>query len=82
MKEPFPGVMEMAVNTFLEISKKCKEEFVKVQVPREREFQQNNQFESEPYIYELIRNIRDETDLLDSSEKLVFYEALGHMISS
>lgn len=29
MKESFPGVMEMAVNTFLEISKKCKDEFVK-----------------------------------------------------
>lgn len=30
MNETFPGVMEMAVNTFLTVCKKCAEEFVKV----------------------------------------------------
>jgi len=29
MKETFPGVMEMACNTFLTIANKCKEDFVK-----------------------------------------------------
>jgi len=28
MKEQFPGVMEMACNTFLTIAQKCREEFV------------------------------------------------------
>ncbi len=44
----------MAVNTFLTIAIKCKEEFVIKHIKPE---DNRNQLEQEPYIYELIRNI-------------------------
>ncbi|KRX01384.1 Armadillo-type fold [Pseudocohnilembus persalinus] len=75
MKEPFPGVMEMAVNTFLEISKTCKEEFVKVQ-------QDPNIKQAEKYIYEMLRTLQEETRLLEPNNLLVVYEALGFIISA
>lgn len=36
----------------------------------------------EPYIYELIRCLPDETSTLDDINRLKFYEALGHVIRS
>lgn len=57
MKETFPGVMEMAVNTFLTISIKCKEEFVISRKSNEDGFRSNNIQDNEPYIMELIRRI-------------------------
>lgn len=58
----------------------CKEEFVCVHVSNE-DFN-TNQKNNEPYIYDLIRRIPDETNMLDNSLKLVFFEAVGLMISS
>ena len=68
MKETFPGVQEMACNTFLKISQRCSKEFVVLQkryfklYPSESS---ENSSEKEPYIYELIRNISDITALLN-----------------
>jgi hypothetical protein len=70
----------MAVNTFLKISETCKEEFVILHVTSSKH-DSFNQTESEPYIDELIRKIPEETSLLEAEHKLVFYEAVGHMIS-
>ena len=78
MHESFPGVMEMAVNTFLKITQQCKEEFVKVQSSREDHMNQRQQADNEPYIYDLIRNIPEETSVLENKHRLVFYEALGN----
>ncbi|CAD8153475.1 unnamed protein product [Paramecium pentaurelia] len=74
MKESFPGVQEMACNTFLTISQKCGKEFVI------RQQIQSDQLEREPYICELIRNIRDQVAILQDQYKLVYYESLSHMI--
>lgn len=41
---------------------------------------QDNITEHEPYIYELIRTIPQETSMLDDSNKLTFYESLGHIV--
>ena len=57
MKETFPGVMEMACNTFLTISQNCKEDFI-------QHHKNDRDTETEPYIYELIRRIPDETYML------------------
>jgi len=36
----------------------------------------------EPYIYELIRTLAEETSTLDDANRLKFYEALGHIIKT
>ncbi|CAD8069914.1 unnamed protein product [Paramecium sonneborni] len=74
MRESFPGVQEMACNTFLTISQKCGKAFVI------RQQIQSDQLEREPYIWELIRNIRDQVAILQDQYKLVYYESLSHMI--
>jgi len=70
----------MSCNTFLKIATTCKEEFVCVHVSNE-EFTGNLK-NSEPYIYDLIRRIPEETNMLDNSLRLVFFEAVGLIISS
>lgn len=70
----------MSCNTFLKIATTCKEEFVCVHVSND-DFSgpmKNN----EPYIYDLIRRIPDETNMLENSLKLVFFEAVGLIISA
>jgi hypothetical protein len=76
MKEPFPGVMQMACNTFQTIAMKCKEEFVS----NHSKYDENQK--GEQYIHELIRKISDEILLLNTQQKLQFYESVGHMISA
>jgi exportin-1 len=76
MKETFEGVMEMSCNTFLKISQTCGHEFVINQKNND------NVNDHEPYIYELIRTLSDETSTLDDPNRLKFYEALGHIIRS
>jgi Importin beta-related nuclear transport receptor len=72
----------MAVNTFLKISETCKEEFVISHTKEDSHHHHHHHHqESEPYIDELIRKIPDETNQLEPEHKLVFYEAVGHMIS-
>ena len=69
MKERHPGVQDMACETFLKVCIKCKEEYLKVQTG-----------EKESFIYEIIRNMEIDGALLEDKQKLVFYEAVGHII--
>ena len=66
----------MAVNTLLKIAENCKEDFVVIHKSKDT----NNQ-ETVPYIEELIRTTPQETDMLEPEHKLIFYEAIGQMIS-
>ena len=70
MHESHPGVQDFACETFLKISIKCGEQLVILQ----------NE-ESEPYINVLCRNVSEDTSDLHAHQKLMFYEALGNMIS-
>jgi len=79
MHESFPGVKEMACNTFLKIAKHTKEQCVIVQT---NEDDRSVKLDNEPYIHELIRKIPEETAELDNILKLTFYEAIGHIISA
>jgi len=71
MHEMHPGVMDFACETFLRISIKCGEQFTVV-----------NEGEDEPYINTLVRTIKDDTQDLTNYQKLMFYEAIGNMIST
>ncbi|EGR34521.1 hypothetical protein IMG5_008700, partial [Ichthyophthirius multifiliis] len=82
MAETFPGVMEMAVNTFLTVSQKCAEQFVKIQHEKSMKLNQIKQQEQEPYIVNLIRTIDDKIALLEPQFRLTFFEAVGNMINA
>ena len=71
MHETHPGVQDMACDTFLKISIKCKRKFVIMQVG-----------EHEPFVDELLRSIGDTIRDLEPHQIHTFYEAVGHMISS
>ena len=71
----------MSCNTFLKIATTCKEEFVIVHANND-DFSNNSFKNNDPYIYDLIRRIPDETNMLENSLKLVFFEAIGLIISS
>ena len=60
----------MACETYLKIAQKCKEEFVKLQPSEE-----------EPYVCVVIRTLSHESVLLEQHQKLIFFEAVGHMVS-
>ncbi len=65
----------MACNTFIKIAQNCKEEFV---IPHNKHDDHPGKvMDTEPYIYELIRRIPEETNLLDNANKIVFFEAVG-----
>jgi exportin-1 len=70
MHESFPGVQDMAVDTFLKICKQCKEKFVVLQIG-----------ETQTFVDELLADITRVISDLESSQKHAFYEAVGHMIS-
>lgn len=70
MHEEHPGVQDFACETFLKISIKCGYQFVIV-----------NEDESEPYINILTKMISEDTKDLHPHQKLMFYEAIGTMIS-
>jgi exportin-1 len=73
MKESFPGVMNMAVNTFLKISVLCKNEFI---------YGNGKQEDSSQFFKDIIRNLQDHISLLEEKDKLGFYEAVGNIISA
>lgn len=68
----------MACNTFLKITLTCKSEFVIVHLKTD----DSKTYESEPFINELIRKIPEEIDMLETPHRLIFYEAVGHIISA
>lgn len=71
MHETHEGVQDMACDTFIKITQKCKKHFVVVQ-----------QGEREPFINEIIRNIQSITEDLDPQQVHTFYEACGIIVSA
>ena len=66
-----PGVQDMACDTFLKISQKCRRKFVILQVG-----------EAMPFIDELCLNVRQIISDLEPSQVQTFYEAVGYMVSA
>lgn len=71
MHETHEGVQDMACDTFIKITNKCKRHFVVTQ-PSERE----------PFINEVIRNIQSITEDLLPQQVHTFYEACGIIVSA
>lgn len=71
MHESHEGVQDMACDTFIKIANKCKRHFVVMQPG-----------ETEPFIDEIIRNMRKITCDLSPQQVHTFYEACGFMISA
>ncbi|KAI4129695.1 MAG: hypothetical protein LQ347_003667 [Umbilicaria vellea] len=71
MHETHEGVQDMACDTFIKIANKCKRHFVALQPG-----------ESEPFIDEIVRNMRKITCDLSPQQVHTFYEACGYMISA
>ncbi len=70
MHESHEGVMDMSVDTFLKIAKKCKKKFVTVQPPEVR-----------PFVEEILENMGNVTRDLEPAQVHVFYEAVGEIIA-
>ncbi|KAK8210264.1 Karyopherin transporter [Zalaria obscura] len=71
MHETHEGVQDMACDTFIKIANKCKRHFVLTQPG-----------ETEPFIDEIVRNMRKITCDLSPQQIHTFYEACGYMISA
>ena len=61
----------MACDTFIKIANKCKRHFVALQPG-----------ETEPFIEEIVRNMRKITQDLSPQQVHTFYEACGYMINA
>lgn len=71
MHETHEGVQDMACDTFIKIANKCRRHFVALQPG-----------ETEPFIDEIVRNLRKITGDLQPQQIHTFYEACGYMISA
>ncbi|KAI3404076.2 CRM1 [Candida oxycetoniae] len=71
MHETHEGVQDMACDTFIKITNKCKRHFVVIQ-----------QNEREPFINEIIREIQSITEDLQPQQVHTFYEACGIIVSA
>ncbi|KAI5302305.1 UDP-N-acetylglucosamine pyrophosphorylase, partial [Ascosphaera pollenicola] len=71
MHETHEGVQDMACDTFIKIANKCRRHFVALQPG-----------ETEPFIDEIVRNMRKITCDLGPQQVHTFYEACGYMISA
>lgn len=71
MHESHEGVQDMACDTFIKITQKCKRHFV---------LQQSG--ESEPFISEIIKNIQSITEDLLPQQVHTFYEACGIIVGA
>ncbi|KAG7810452.1 hypothetical protein KL921_002947 [Ogataea angusta] len=71
MHETHEGVQDMACDTFIKITQKCKRHFVVQQ-----------QGETGPFIDEIIRNIQETTSDLQPQQVHTFYEACATIISA
>ncbi|KAJ1533811.1 Karyopherin transporter [Nowakowskiella sp. JEL0078] len=71
MHELHEGVQDMACDTFIKISQKCKRQFINQQ-----------QQEIRPYIEDILDSISQHTSDLQPHQVQTFYEAIGHMISA
>lgn len=73
MHELFPGVRDMAVNTLLRISKKCKRKFVTPQ--------DDATFQG-VYVEVILSHIGEHIKDLEIEQTLTFYEAIAEMVGS
>mmetsp|Transcript_52155 Transcript_52155/g.124265 ORF Transcript_52155/g.124265 Transcript_52155/m.124265 type:complete len:1113 (-) Transcript_52155:113-3451(-) len=73
MQETFPGVQEMAVDTFLKICQKCRKKFV---IPQHADQQQM------PFVEEMVSHIAQDVSKLEHLHICTYFEALGYMISA
>ncbi|ODV93732.1 hypothetical protein PACTADRAFT_51489 [Pachysolen tannophilus NRRL Y-2460] len=71
MHETHEGVQDMACDTFIKITQKCKRHFVVLQ-----------QNEREPFVDEIIRNIQTITEDLAPQQVHTFYEACGCIVGA
>ena len=71
MHELHPGVQDMACDTFLKISQKCKKKFVVMQ-----------QGESKPFIDELLSVLPATVSDLQSHQVHTFYESCAYMVGA
>lgn len=71
MHESFPGVQEMACETFVKLAKKCRRKFVTTQAA-----------ETRPFVEDILQDLLGIISDLEPSHVQVFYEAIGHMIQS
>eukprot|EP00933_Yihiella_yeosuensis_P042194 TRINITY_DN36729_c0_g1_i1.p1 TRINITY_DN36729_c0_g1~~TRINITY_DN36729_c0_g1_i1.p1 ORF type:complete len:698 (+),score=149.30 TRINITY_DN36729_c0_g1_i1:107-2095(+) len=71
MHETFPGVQEMAVDTFLKICQKCKRKFVVVQTG-----------ENISFVEGMPSHMAQDISELEHLHICTFFEAVGHMISA
>ena len=71
MHETHEGVQDMACDTFIKITQKCKRHFV---------IQQSG--ELKPFIEEIIENIQETTSDLSPQQVHTFYEACGTILSA
>uniref|UniRef100_A0A7S1TC72 Exportin-1 n=1 Tax=Compsopogon caeruleus TaxID=31354 RepID=A0A7S1TC72_9RHOD len=71
MHESHPGVQDMACDTFLTISQKCRRKFVALQIG-----------ETQPFIVEILENIREIINELEPHQVQSFYESCGCVIAS
>jgi len=69
MHELHPGVQDMACDTFLKISQKCRDKFVIL-----------HPSETRPFIEELLDSIENTTRDLAPHQRQTFYEAVGYMV--
>lgn len=69
MHESFPGIQEMSVDTFLKISKQCKDKFVAVQPT-----------DTQPFLTELLTNLSTMIADLEPVHAHVIFESLAWMI--
>lgn len=70
MRETFPGVQQMACETFLKITLSCKKT-IAAQMSTDA-----------PYVYDLIRLRDPMTEVLDDKLILWYYESVGNVISA
>mmetsp|Transcript_28055 Transcript_28055/g.61251 ORF Transcript_28055/g.61251 Transcript_28055/m.61251 type:complete len:1100 (+) Transcript_28055:127-3426(+) len=71
MHESFPGVQEMAVDTFLKISQKCKRKFVTLQAGEQHLF-----------VEEMMSHVAQDISELEHLHVCTYFEAVGYMISA
>ena len=70
MHEKHPGVQDMATEVFLKIAKKTKHMFVV-----------SHESGEEPYVYHLIRTLKENSSDLEIKQRLHIYEGIANMIS-
>lgn len=73
MHEAHPGIKDMSVDTFFRICQSAGNEFIRLH---------ESDDQREPFIFEIIRGMQITIKDLENHQKLVFYQALGQVLSN